>query len=84
MNISLPAPKQDGEELGGLRGAHGESPALPPPQALHHHRIYRAVREREKKQVHALINFAKCMRERVGTMRGNKKNKIILWLLHLS
>lgn len=31
MKVSFPAPKQDGEELGGCRGARGAGPALPPP-----------------------------------------------------
>lgn len=81
MKVSFPAPKQDGDGQVDADGQMELAQLSHRCQALHYPRISTAVREREKKQEHALMIFAKSMKEREGSVSGN--NKVFLWVLYL-
>ena len=49
--------------------------------ALHHHR---AVREREKEQVPALVGFAKCMKERKMKTCSGKNTWLLGYEMHVA
>lgn len=82
LSVSFPAPKQDEDGQVGAEDQVGLAQPSHRCQVLLCLRTSTAVREREKKQVHARMIFAECMKERAGSVSGT--NEVFLWVLYFS